>query len=61
MKCKKCGHSAKTIGAMAAHYRRSHPGAMKPKGTRVKSRERQFAGDVAYDAVRVHEIKYHGK
>jgi hypothetical protein len=38
MKCKKCGHTAKTIGAMAAHYRKAHPGAMKPKGRRVKSK-----------------------
>jgi hypothetical protein len=31
MKCKKCGHKSTTIGAMAAHYRKAHPGAMKAK------------------------------
>jgi hypothetical protein len=46
MKCKKCGHTAKTIGAMAAHYRKAHPGAMKPKGRRVKSKSSEAPYDL---------------
>ena len=29
MKCSKCGYRANSIGAMAKHYRKKHPGAMK--------------------------------
>jgi len=34
MKCSKCGHRARTIGAMARHYRKKHPGAMKRHSSR---------------------------
>jgi len=29
MKCKVCGKRSNTIGAMARHYRKKHPGRMK--------------------------------
>jgi len=38
MKCKKCGHTSKTIGAMAAHYRKAHPGSMKARKHRVSTK-----------------------
>lgn len=34
MKCKKCGKTFKDIKAIGAHYRKSHPGAMKAKKPR---------------------------
>ena len=40
MKCSKCGHRANSIGAMAKHYRKKHPGAMKrAKRTMLKALE----------------------
>jgi hypothetical protein len=34
MKCKKCGHTARTIDGMRRHYLKAHPAAMKHKGPR---------------------------
>ena len=31
MKCSKCGHRSNSLAAMAKHYRKKHPGAMKRK------------------------------
>lgn len=37
MKCKKCGHVARTIGAMAKHYRQKHPSSLKRKAAARRS------------------------
>ena len=37
MKCKKCGFRGRSIGAMAKHYRKKHPGAMKSKARRLST------------------------
>jgi uncharacterized C2H2 Zn-finger protein len=38
MKCKKCGKSFRDIKAIGAHYRKSHPSAMKSRKPRKTSR-----------------------
>lgn len=35
MKCKVCGHRTNSLPAMSKHYRKKHPGKMKPKKTKT--------------------------
>jgi len=42
MKCKKCGKSFKDIKAIGAHYRKSHPGAMKAKKPRTSKKDAAY-------------------
>lgn len=39
MKCSRCGKSFKDIKGIAAHYRKSHPGAMKARKPRKQGRD----------------------
>jgi len=50
MKCSKCGHRARTIAAMARHYRKKHPGSMKvrhhkPKARRMSKMQRHLRSE----------------
>ena len=43
MKCGKCGKRCNSLPAMAKHYRKKHPAAMKRKVERVPKRQVQAA------------------
>ena len=47
MKCSKCGYKTRSLPAMAKHYRKKHPGAMKRKaktpGVKMKAMRRVMA------------------
>ena len=60
MKCSKCGKSFKDIKAIGAHYRKSHPAAMKAKKPRTSKRDGGYAtkGDL-YETIGEHVRLYH--
>jgi len=60
MKCSKCGKSFRDIKAIGAHYRKSHPAAMKSrKPRRVKQGSYPSTmGEIA-NAIALHEQRYH--
>lgn len=47
MKCKKCGHRCNTIQAMARHYRKAHPKAMKSRTGQLRSRKGRYRGGIS--------------
>ena len=47
MKCSKCGKRFRSLPAMAKHYRKAHPGAMKRKA-KAPSAPKQSAAGMRY-------------